>query len=134
MWGFKENSELYYPRIEILGICLFLQSVLAFSIQVLLKDISLVHAQTLASRYVPSCCHCTCSLISATDFFGDDYQSLSARAREVVARHWPDVTPMWCPKCSREMYCSRQCMEAAWEDNHQVLCPSVNEVEWPIQN
>ncbi|PVD20646.1 hypothetical protein C0Q70_18804 [Pomacea canaliculata] len=94
--------------------------------EVLMKDLPLVHAQTLASRYVPACCHCTSSLITATDYFGDAYSGLNSQAKEVVARHWPKVTPVWCPKCSREMYCSQQCLEAAWENSHQVLCPSVN--------
>lgn len=93
-----------------------------------MKDLPLVHAQTLASRYVPACCHCTSSLITATDYFGDAYAGLNSQAKEVVARHWPKVTPVWCPKCSREMYCSQQCLEAAWENSHQVLCPSVNKV------
>ncbi|KAK7114860.1 uncharacterized protein [Littorina saxatilis] len=94
--------------------------------EVLLKDLPLVHAQTLPSRFVPSCCHCTSSLITASDFFGDKYESLDAHSRETIARHWPDLKPVWCPKCSREQYCSKQCMEAAWEENHQILCPSVN--------
>ncbi|KAK7498808.1 hypothetical protein BaRGS_00009900 [Batillaria attramentaria] len=95
-------------------------------VKVLMKDLPLVHAQTLASRFVPACCHCTRSLITATDYFGDNYNKLTARQKDVVAHHWPEVTQVWCPRCSRELYCSKQCQEAGWEDYHRVLCPSVN--------
>ncbi|KAL8615327.1 hypothetical protein ACOMHN_038066 [Nucella lapillus] len=94
--------------------------------EVLLKDLPLVHAQTLPSRHLPACSHCAASLISAKDYFGNEYDFLGAQAQGVVDRHWPDVTPVQCGKCSREIYCSKQCMEAAWENEHRVLCPSVN--------
>lgn len=94
--------------------------------EVVMKDLPLVHAQTLPSRYVPACCHCTRSLITSKDYFGDDYSKLTERQKELVSRHWPEITQVWCPRCNRELYCSQQCQEAAWQDNHQVLCPSVN--------
>ncbi|XP_076470166.1 protein-lysine N-methyltransferase SMYD4-like [Babylonia areolata] len=94
--------------------------------EVLLKDLSLVHAQTLPSLHVPACCQCTASLITARDYFGDEYEVLGERARKVVDRHWPDMTPVWCPRCRREMYCSELCRDTAWDQYHRVLCPSVN--------
>ncbi|XP_013406112.1 potential protein lysine methyltransferase SET5-like [Lingula anatina] len=95
--------------------------------QMVWREVPIISAQTSISLKAPACSQCARSLLTAIDYFGDDVlRSMKPAERRVVAKYWPQVSIIECPKCQREKYCSEDCLKAAWYQHHQVLCPKKN--------
>jgi hypothetical protein len=43
-----------------------------------------------------------------------------------IEEYWPHITPIPCPNCPFELYCSESCRIQAWNSYHRILCPSIN--------
>lgn len=65
-------------------------------------------------------------MITPKIYFGTKYDALPNELKDFADEHWPDVDGVACEGCKRERYCNNQCKEEAWEQFHQILCPSVN--------
>lgn len=90
------------------------------------QDRPVVIGQVLNCIHLPACACCGTSLITPQLFLGTTYDSLPVELKSFADEHWPDVIGVACDGCSRERYCSNACKEEAWENYHQILCPSVN--------
>lgn len=89
-------------------------------------DFPVVVGKLFTCLDLPGCDHCGLSLITHRDYFGERWNTLPQHLRAFVDHHWPDVTPLFCRSCRREMYCSATCQAEAWDRYHQIICPSVN--------
>lgn len=90
-------------------------------------DIPLVHAQTVDTLSIsPACATCTTSLLTPPVYFETTWSRISEKLQRQIEEYWPTITPISCPHCPYELYCSEACQEQAWKSYHRILCPSVN--------
>lgn len=97
--------------------------------EVLFRDSPVISAQTIDSAKVsPACSQCSRSLLEAAFYFRERWATMSEKQKGIVQDHWPVVKTTSCPHCNRETYCSNVCLETAWRQHHQFLCPATNSV------
>ena len=90
-------------------------------------DISIVHAQTVDTLSVsPACATCTTSLLTPSVYFDTTWSRIPEKMQRQIEEYWPTISPISCPHCPYEIYCSDTCREQAWTSYHRLLCPSVN--------
>ncbi|KAL5022558.1 hypothetical protein ScPMuIL_001713 [Solemya velum] len=90
------------------------------------EDTPIMHAQLLENRDVSVCDHCGHSLMRPRDYFGDAIDGFDNNLKELVKQHWPTPLPIVCDSCNMQKYCSDECKEQAWNQYHQVVCPTEN--------
>ena len=54
------------------------------------------------------------------------YAGWPPKLQRQIKEYWPPITPVSCPHCPYELYCSESCLNQAWNTYHKILCPSVN--------
>lgn len=90
-------------------------------------DIPLVHAQTADTLTIsPSCSTCTTSLLTPNIYFETTWLRMPEKLQRQIEEYWPNITPLSCPYCPYELYCSETCRDQAWNNYHRLLCPSIN--------
>ncbi|CAH1780281.1 unnamed protein product [Owenia fusiformis] len=90
------------------------------------KDLPIVWSPIIDSVKNPACVQCAKSLLTAADYFGDNYLKMSQSERRLVKDNWPEIDIVDCEKCYQEKYCSVKCQKEAWDTCHKVICPGVN--------
>jgi hypothetical protein len=68
-----------------------------------------------------ACSHCLKSFLSHNDFF--NLKEAGHEFAPSIQEKMTENSFIYCEKCSREPYCSKECLGTAWESYHQVLCP-----------
>jgi len=90
-------------------------------------DIPLVHAQTVDTLSIsPACATCTTSLLTPAVYFETTWSRMPEKLQRQIEEYWPHITPITCPNCPFELYCSESCRIQAWNSYHRILCPSIN--------
>ena len=90
-------------------------------------DNPLVHAQTVDTLSIsPACTTCTTSLLTPAVYFEATWSRMPEKLQRQIEEYWPSITPILCPYCPFELYCSETCRDRAWNSYHRILCPSVN--------
>ncbi|CAF3696138.1 unnamed protein product [Rotaria sordida] len=90
-------------------------------------DIPLVHAQTVDTLSIsPACAICTTSLLTPAVYFETTWSRIPEKLQRQIEEYWPHITPISCPYCPFELYCSEACRQQAWDNYHKILCPSFN--------
>ncbi|CAF4066662.1 unnamed protein product [Adineta steineri] len=90
-------------------------------------DIPIVHAQTVDTLSIsPSCTTCTTSLLTPVVYFEASWSRMPEKLQRQIEEYWPTITPISCPYCPFELYCSELCRDKAWNSYHRILCPSIN--------
>jgi hypothetical protein len=85
-------------------------------------DIPLVHAQTVDTLSIsPSCATCTTSLLTPNVYFEATWSRMPDKLQRQIEEYWPHITPISCPNCPFELYCSETCREQAWNNYHRII-------------
>ncbi len=74
----------------------------------------------------PACATCTTSLLTPAIYFETTWSRMPDKLQRQIEEYWPHITPISCPNCPFELYCSETCRNQAWNNYHRILCPSVN--------
>lgn len=75
-------------------------------------------------KVIPACDYCSTSLLTAAEYFGEKLDTFDDGVKDLIQRHWPDVTPVCCDECNLVTYCTDTCKEKAWDEYHQIICPA----------
>ncbi|XP_069107868.1 uncharacterized protein [Argopecten irradians] len=95
--------------------------------KLIFDDTPILLSQTNESSDIRACSNCAKTLQTAEEYFGVDVLENNSMLKEIVKTHWPIFDVISCLNCDLEFYCSDTCRESAWEQHHQILCPSINE-------
>ncbi|KAL8624163.1 hypothetical protein ACOMHN_020213 [Nucella lapillus] len=92
--------------------------------EVIFSDKPMLLAQTLPSMKFVCCANCVMSLIRPEDVFTKEELEEKALVK-AVKKFWPVRDRFPCT-CAREVYCSKQCRDEAWENHHRLICAEKN--------
>ena len=95
-------------------------------------DIPLIHAQTVDTLSIsPACATCTTSLLTPAVYFETTWSRMSEKLQRQIEEYWPHITPIPCPYCPFEIYCSETCRDQAWNNYHRIY---VHQLILKLQN
>jgi len=93
-----------------------------------MRDEPLIITQTLDSAIVaPACYNCARDLLSAEDYFSVTWDKMPKNLKNICDKFWPKSTQIGCKQeCNKELYCSENCRDKAYNTYHRVMCPKLN--------